>query len=102
MKHPHMISGGLKWAMASLIALAGATTASADDATLNRLEIRVNGVNILGNFNKSTKNYEIELGEDSASIATFSAAPSSASATSPSTGKTIPTTRSAPSPEGRT
>ena len=76
-----MISGGLKWAMASLIALAGATTASADDATLNRLEIRVNGVNILGNFNKSTKNYEIELGEDSASIATFSAAPSSASAT---------------------
>lgn len=50
------------------------------DATLNRLEIKVDGQNILTDFNKSTKNYEIELGEDAASIATFSAAPTASDA----------------------
>ncbi len=54
---------------------------AAGDATLNRLEIKVDGQNILSGFNKQTKNYEIELGEDAASIATFSAAPTSADAT---------------------
>lgn len=58
----------------------GNAAAGSGDATLNRLEIKVGGQNILTNFNKSTKNYEIELGEDAASIATFSAAPTASDA----------------------
>ena len=54
---------------------------AATDATLNRLEVKVGGVNVIPNFNPATRNYEIELGEDAASIATFSAAPASKDAT---------------------
>ena len=72
----------LKAVMAALLMGAGTLSGvAANDATLNRLEIKVDGQNILRGFNKQTKNYEIELGEDAASIATFSAAPASADAT---------------------
>lgn len=60
---------------------AGAFSLAADinagDATLNRLEIKIGGSNILQNFDPKTTSYEIELDENTASLATFSAAPSS-------------------------
>ncbi len=67
---------------ATVIGVSGlAFSASAvGDATLNRLEIKVDGENILTDFNKATTNYEVTLDEDAASIATFSAAPTSADA----------------------
>ncbi|MBD5301540.1 MAG: hypothetical protein HDS16_00850 [Bacteroides sp.] len=81
MKSLTNIIGGVKAGMLSAVLGLGALCGYAADATLNRLEIKVGGQNILTDFNKQTKNYEIELGEDAASIATFSAAPSSANAT---------------------
>lgn len=72
-------------ALRSAIATVGlcgvAFGSNAADATLNRLEIKIGGENILTSFNKQNKNYEIELDENAASIATFSAAPTSPSAT---------------------
>ncbi|MDE5887896.1 MAG: chitobiase/beta-hexosaminidase C-terminal domain-containing protein [Muribaculaceae bacterium] len=65
---------------AALLTGAGMFSITADaigDATLNRLEVKVDGRNILTNFNPATKTYEIELGEDASSLATFSAAPAS-------------------------
>lgn len=65
----------------TLAMFAGCPGASAaSDATLNRLEIKIGGENILTGFNKATTNYEVELGEEASSIATFSAAPTSADA----------------------
>lgn len=60
--------------------VAGNAAVGSGDATLNRLEIKVGGQNILTEFNKATKDYEVELGEDAASIATFSAAPTASDA----------------------
>ncbi|MDE6299745.1 MAG: chitobiase/beta-hexosaminidase C-terminal domain-containing protein [Muribaculaceae bacterium] len=65
---------------AALLSGAGVFSLSADitgDATLNRLEVKVDGRHIHSNFNPPTKTYEIELGEDASSLATFSAAPTS-------------------------
>ncbi len=82
MKQKRYILHDLKGTLLSLLLSAGALAGfAAGDATLNRLEIKVDGQNILSNFNKQTKNYEVELGEEAASIATFSAAPTSADAT---------------------
>ena len=68
----------LRGALSSLLVASGALCASAaGEATLNRLEIKVDGRNILQGFNQQTKNYTVELGEDAASLATFSAAPTS-------------------------
>lgn len=69
--------------VSAAIAVLGTTSfgAYADDATLNRLEIKVGGQNILTGFNRQTTSYEVELGEDAALIATFSAAPTSSTAT---------------------
>lgn len=64
-----------------LLAASGVKGMAATDATLNRLEVKVGGVNVIPDFNPATRNYEIELGEDAASIATFSAAPASKDAT---------------------
>lgn len=69
---------------AALLAGAGVFSLAADatgDATLNRLEVKVDGKNILPQFNPQTKTYELELGEEAASLATFSAAPASKEAT---------------------
>ncbi|MDE6006792.1 MAG: chitobiase/beta-hexosaminidase C-terminal domain-containing protein [Muribaculaceae bacterium] len=67
---------------AGALVISGTLTAlAAGDATLNRLEIKVGGENILTGFNKNTKTYDVELEEGSASLATFSAAPSSDDAT---------------------
>ncbi|MDE5869432.1 MAG: hypothetical protein K2H18_04290, partial [Muribaculaceae bacterium] len=72
---------GVKSCLAALLLCGGVLGLNAaGDAGLKRLEIKVGGTNILSDFNKATKNYEIELGEDAASIATFSAAPASADA----------------------
>ena len=82
MKQKINLPQGLKGSLSAL--LLGATTLggfAAGETTLNRLEIKVDGRNILTGFNKQTKNYEIELGEDAASLATFSAAPTAADAT---------------------
>jgi len=62
------------WAAMVLLAASGVKGMAATDATLNRLEVKVGGVNVIPDFNPATRNYEIELGEDAASIATFSAA----------------------------
>lgn len=69
------------WAAMVLLAASGVKGMAATDATLNRLEVKVGGVNVISDFNPATRNYEIELGEDAASIATFSAAPASKDAT---------------------
>ena len=77
MKH-FDIKSSLKGIGTALLAILSASGAyAAGDATLNRLEIKVDGKNILTGFNKTQENYEIELGEEAAGIATFSAAPSS-------------------------
>ncbi len=68
---------------AALLAGAGVFTLTAGntgDATLDRLEIKVGGTNVLPDFNPATKTYEIELDENAATLATFSAAPSSRNA----------------------
>ena len=62
-------------AICAAMLIAGAS-AYAGDATLNRLEIKLDGNNILSTFNKNTFEYSLELGEDAATMATFSAAPS--------------------------
>ncbi len=66
-------------ATAALVAASG-IGCIADDATLNRLEIKSGEVNLLSDFKPAVNSYEIELGEDAASLATFSAAPSSKTA----------------------
>lgn len=79
MKFNNIISRGLKSGVAAMLLVLGSNiSTAAGDATLNRLEIKVGGQNVLSGFNRNTKNYEVELGEDAASIATFSAAPTSA------------------------
>lgn len=84
MKNHSNIFRGLRSMCAAMLLGAAAMPVSAavnsGDATLNRLEIKVDGRNLLPDFNKSTKNYEIELDEDASSIATFSAAPSASDA----------------------
>ena len=66
------------WAAALTAAVFSLTAdINAGDATLNRLEIKIDGSNILQNFDPKTTSYEIELDENTASLATFSAAPSS-------------------------
>ena len=60
-------------ATAALVAASG-IGCIADDATLNRLEIKSGEVNLLSDFKPAVNSYEIELGEDAASLATFSAA----------------------------
>lgn len=66
------------WAAAlTAAAFSLAADINASDATLNRLEIKIGGSNILQNFDPKTTSYEIELDENIASLATFSAAPSS-------------------------
>ena len=62
-------------AICAAMLIAGAS-AYAGDATLNRLEIKLDGNNILSTFNKNTFEYSLELGENAATMATFSAAPS--------------------------
>lgn len=69
---------------AAMLAGAGAFSLTADitgDASLNRLEVKVDGRNILSNFNPATKTYELTLDEEASSLATFSAAPASKDAT---------------------
>ena len=50
-----------------LLAASGVNGMAATDATLNRLEVKVGGVNVIPDFNPATRNYEIELGEVAAS-----------------------------------
>ncbi|MDE5653387.1 MAG: cadherin-like beta sandwich domain-containing protein [Muribaculaceae bacterium] len=66
-------------ATAAIVAASG-IGCMADDASLNRLEIKSGGVNLLPDFKPTVTSYEIELGEDAASLATFSAAPASKTA----------------------
>ncbi len=62
---------------AALLAAGTVTGWGASDATLSRLEVKVDGHNVLTSFTPSTKNYEVQLDENAASLATFSAAPAS-------------------------
>lgn len=66
-------------ALCAAMLLAGSASAAAGDASLDRLEIKLDGKNIISSFNKNQLNYEITLDEDAATTATFSASPSSAS-----------------------
>ena len=66
-------------ALCAAMLLAGSASAAAGDASLDRLEIKLDGKNIITSFNKNQLNYEITLDEDAATTATFSASPSSAS-----------------------
>lgn len=82
MKFSRYIKAALRLSYAGAFVIAGSLASyAAEDATLNRLEIKVGGVNILPDFNKNTRQYDVELEEGMASLATFSAAPSSADAT---------------------
>lgn len=62
------------------VAMSVSAAVNSGDATLNRLEIKVAGYNIITNFDKSTKSYQAELDWDSPRIATFSAAPTASDA----------------------
>lgn len=68
------------WA-AAFVAGAGAFSLAADintgDATLSRLEVKIGGSDILPNFDPKRTSYEIELDENTSSLATFSAFSSS-------------------------
>ena len=76
-----ILNGAKAFAASLMLGASSLAGFAAADATLNRLEIKVEGTNILPEFNRQTKNYEVELGENAASVATFSAAPASADAT---------------------
>ena len=80
MKRNKRLSRIAKAAGLTSLMLASGSLCQAASATLERLEIKVGGRNVLEGFNKSTKTYEIELDEDAASLATFSAAPTSPNA----------------------
>lgn len=75
------IINSARTACAALLLATVAAGVSAGDATLNRLEIKVDGHNLLSSFSKNNYNYQITLGEDSGSLATFSASPTDAAST---------------------
>ena len=66
-------------ALFAAMLLACPASAVAGDASLDRLEIRLDGKNIIPSFSKDRLDYEITLDENAATTATFSASPSSAS-----------------------
>lgn len=57
-----------------------AASAASGDTSLNRLDIKINGENILANFNPSTHSYELTF-DNLPATATVSAAPAAAAAT---------------------
>lgn len=66
---------------AGLLAAAASTAAvNSGDATLDNLEIKIDGQNIVTGFSSNNKTYTIELGEDASSMATFSAVPKASDA----------------------
>ena len=68
-------------ACAALLLATVAAGVNAGDATLNRLEIKVDGHNLLSSFSKNNYNYQITIDENSSSLATFSASPTDAAST---------------------
>lgn len=66
---------------AGLLAAAASTAAvNSGDASLDNLEIKIDGKNIVTGFSSGNKTYNIELGEDASSMATFSAVPKASDA----------------------